>query len=625
MPPWVSGAGPEAPRSITSLRRDQVHIRRLLPAVVAAGIALGVAACGSDSGSSNNSSTTSKSAGTPFSGAAPGEGKKGGHLTALAAGDVDYVDPGQTYYSFGYMIHYAVNRTLYSYGPGDIEKPRPDIAEGPPEVSADQKTVTVKLRKGIKFSPPVNREITSKDIKYAFERAFSTHVPSPYATVYFTDIVGAPSKPTNDIPDISGIETPDDSTIVFKLKSPSAALISQALAMPISTPVPEEYAKKFDAKSPSTYDNYVAFTGPYMYKNDSSGKLVGRQPGKSIQLVRNPNWDPKTDYRPAYLDSITIEEGNDDSVSSARRILKGQSLVQGDGTTPAPVIKQAVSQNKDQIAFIPGGGYRFISMNSTIKPFDNLNVRKAVVAASDRKALQLTRGGDSAGELATHYLPFDFPGFEEAGGAKGPSLDFMANPSGDMALAKKYMLAAKKEDASLPIDANGMWTDSTPLLMVASNADPGKKTGEVAQAQFEKLGFKIKFRTVPQDTLYTKFCNVPAQKIAICPNVGWFKDFNDPQAVLDAVFNGKNIIPQNNSNWTQLNVPAINDAMAKAAALPAGDERIKAWAKIDDMVTAQAPGIVYLWDKIPTVEASNVRGVVNQYSTSWDLDFTSLK
>ena len=81
----------------------------------------------------------------------------------------------------------------------------------------------------------------------------------------------------------------------------------------------------------------------------------------------------------------------------------------------------------------------------------------------------------------------------------------------------------------------------------------------------------------------------------------------------------------NNSNWTQLNVPAINDAMAKAALLPAGPERNKAWGNIDDMVTAQAPGIPYLWDKIPTVESSDVRGVVNQYSTSWDLDFTSLK
>jgi peptide/nickel transport system substrate-binding protein len=91
------------------------------------------------------------------------------------------------------------------------------------------------------------------------------------------------------------------------------------------------------------------------------------------------------------------------------------------------------------------------------------------------------------------------------------------------------------------------------------------------------------------------------------------------------VFNGKNILPQNNSNWSQLNVPGINDAMAKAAALPAGSERNKAWGEIDKMVTEQAPAIPFIWDKVPTVESSNVRGVVNEYSTSWDLNFTSLK
>jgi peptide/nickel transport system substrate-binding protein len=600
-----------------------VHARRLLAALVAAGSLIFVAACGSDNEGGSTSKSSSQ-AGGQFSGAKPGEGKKGGHITALAAGDVDYVDPGQVYYAFGYMVHYAVNRGLYSYGPGDTLKPRPDIADGDPEISSDQKTITVHLKHGIKYSPPVNREVTSKDIKYAFERAFSKHVPSPYASAYFKDIEGAPTKP-GEIQDIPGIQTPDDYTIVFKLSKPSAALVSQALAMPISTPVPEEYAKKFDEKTPSTYDQYVAFTGPYMYKNDADGKLVGRQPGKVIQLVRNPNWDAKTDYRPAYLDSITIEEGNDDAVTSSRRILAGQSLIQGDGTTPAPSIKQALSRNKDQIAFVPGGGYRFVSMNSTIKPFDNINVRKAVIAGSDRLALQLTRGGNAAGELATHFLPFDFPGFQEAGGEKGTGVDFLANPRGDMALAKKYMLAAKQEDPSLPIDANGKWTGGDQLLMVASNADPGKKTGEVAQAQFEKLGFKIKFRTVPQDTLYTKFCNVPAQKIAICPNVGFFKDFNDPQGLLDPVFNGNNILQANNTNWTQLDDPKLNDAMAKAATLPIGSERSKAWGDIDRMAVADAPGIPYLWDKIPQVEAANVRGVINQYSTSWDLNFTSLK
>jgi peptide/nickel transport system substrate-binding protein len=161
--------------------------------------------------------------------------------------------------------------------------------------------------------------------------------------------------------------------------------------------------------------------------------------------------------------------------------------------------------------------------------------------------------------------------------------------------------------------------------MVAANADPGKKTAEVALQQFQKLGFKINFRTAPQDTLYTKFCNVPKAQVVICPNVGFQKDFFDPQSLLDPVFNGKNILPANNANWSQLNVPAINEAMTKAGSLPAGGERDKAWGEIDKMVTEQAPAIPFIWDKVPTVESPNVRGVVNEYSTSWDLNFTSLK
>ena len=92
--------------------------------------------------------------------------------------------------------------------------------------------------------------------------------------------------------------------------------------MPITVPVPKEYAEKYDAKSPSEYDQYVAFTGPYMVKNDpKTGKVTGRDPGKRIEMVRNPNWDKDTDFRPAYLDSITIEEGNDDLTVASRRTL----------------------------------------------------------------------------------------------------------------------------------------------------------------------------------------------------------------------------------------------------------------------------------------------------------------
>jgi peptide/nickel transport system substrate-binding protein len=598
-------------------------VRWTLFASVMTALALFVAACGgSDNGGGGGGGQTATTQGKVQA------GKKGGQLTFLAAGDTDYMDTGQTYYTFGYQIAYATNRTLYSFTPDDSVKPVPDLAEGEPELSSDNKTITVHIKKGIKYAPPVNREVKTADIKYAIERAFSKQVPSGYAGTYFSSIVGTPDKPNSGDPtDISGIETPDDSTIVFKLKTASAPLVSQALVMPITIPVPKEYAEKFDKATPSKYNQYVAFTGPYMIKNDSTGKLTGWSPGKQIQFVRNPNWDAKTDYRPAYLDSITIEEGNDDLTTAARRALNGQSTACCDsGAPPAPVLKQALARNKDQIAFVPSGGTRYIAFTTNIKPFDNVNIRKAIIAGSDRNALRLTRGGAVLGDIANGWLPPDFPGFKEAGGLKqNTDLDYLAHPEGDPAVAKKYMLAAKQQDASLPIDANGKWTGSDKILMVATNADPGKKTAEVFQSQFTGLGFKTNFKVVPQDTLYTKFYDEPSAKIAVMTNVGWFKDFVDPQSMLDATFNGNNILKHNNVNWPQLDVPGINNAMKAASTIPVGAERNQAWAKVNHQIAEQAPAIPYIWDKSAQVGSKNVQLAMNGYYTGLDMSFTSLK
>jgi peptide/nickel transport system substrate-binding protein len=600
-------------------------VRWTLFATAMVALALFVAACGGDDNNDNGGGggAAKKSGGTEIK-----EGKAGGTLTYLAASDVDYVDPGQDYYTFGYMVQYAVNRTLYSFKPDDSVKPVADLAEGEPEISSDNKTVTVHIKKGVKYAPPVNREVKTADIKYAIERAFSKQVPSGYAGAYFNSIVGTPEKPNSgDIKPISGIETPDDTTLILKLKTASAPLISQALVMPITVPVPEEYAKKYDATTPSKYDQYVAFTGPYMIKNDSSGKLTGRVPGKSITIVRNPNWDKATDYRPAYLDGINIEEGNDDLATASRRALNGSHSVCCDaGSPPAPVLKQVVQKTPDQVLFVPSGGTRYIAFDTKVKPFDNINVRKAVIAASNRDALRLTRGGKILGDIATGWIPPGIPGFDEAGGLKqNTDLDFLANPQGSPEVSKKYMLAAKKEDPSLPIDANGKWTGGDKILTIATNADPGKKTAEVFQGQAEALGFKLNFRIVPQDTLYTKFCGVRKENVPICPNVGWFKDFADPQSMLDPTFNGDNILEQGNVNWPQLNVPEINQAMKDAAVVPVGTERNKAWAKIGHMIAEQAPAIPWIWDKTALVNSKDVVAVANGYYTTHDLSYTSVK
>jgi len=581
-------------------------MRRLLIAALAATSLLVVAGCGDDDKDSGGGS-----GGTAAE--APKGGKQGGRVTMLLSSDVDYLDPGHTYYTIGYTIAYPTHRPLYSFKPGSSD-PVPDLAESDPEISADAKTITVKLRKGVKFSPPVNREVTSKDVKYAFERFFTENVGAQYGT-YFTDIVGAPSKPGSYKP-IAGIETPDDSTIVFKLKKASAVGVAAALVMPITAPVPKEYAQKYDRKNPSTYNTHVVATGPYMVKNDSTGKLTGYKPGRSIQLVRNPNWDKKTDYKPAYLDSILVRTNASDTAVSARQTLNGSKLLTGENP-PAAVLKQAVTKFKNQSVTLPGGGFRWFPLNTKLKPFDNINVRRAILAGFDRNAARLARGGRYVGDIPTHFLPPGIPGHEEAGGLEGPGFDFLKNPSGDMKLAAEYM---KKAGYS-----SGKYEGNETFTMVTANVDPGKAQAEVAQAQFQKLGFKVKLQTVPQDAVYTEYCQQPKKKLFSCGSAGWFKDFNDPQSMLEPTFKGSAINEDGgNNNLPQLDDPKIDEAMDKASVLK-GDERLKAWGEIDRMITEQAPAVPFLWDKTTVLASKDVQGAGNAYYDSWDLTFTSLK
>ncbi|WCB97007.1 Oligopeptide-binding protein OppA [Baekduia alba] len=592
------------------------HLRFLVAGMLVV-LAFVVAACGGDDNSS--SSTSKSSAGTESNAkTADAPAKKGGKITMLAASDVDFVDPGHTYYTFGEMVTLATNRPLYSFKPDDANKPVPDLAADEAQVSSDKKTVTIKIRPGVKYAPPVNRDVTSADVKYAIERFFSVNVGGQYPG-YFSVIDGAPSKPTTGVKPISGIETPDDQTIVFHLKDPTAVSFVAALVMPITVPVPKEYASKFDAKNPSTYNTHVAFTGPYMIENNSSGSLTGYKPGKSISMVRNPNWDAKTDYRPANADSFFIRTNASDANVSARQVIDGSSMLL-DTNPPANILKDLVTQVKDQYLSVPSGGYRYFPLNTEVKPFDNINVRKAVMAGFSRNAARLARGGKYVGDIATHWLPPDFPGFDQSGGFKGfPDIDYFndKNEDGDMAVAAKYFKAAGY--------ASGKYEGNDEILIVGANADPGKAQAEVASAQLQKMGFKTRLRLVPQDAVYTDWCQVPSKKVGMCGGAGWFKDFADPQSMLEPVFKGSLINRQSgNINYSMLNDPKVDDAMNKAALLE-GDARLQAWANVDKMIVQDAAGIPFIWDKTTLVRSKNVNGVANPYIALWDLSFTSIK
>ena len=162
------------------------------------------------------------------------------------------------------------------------------------------------------------------------------------------------------------------------------------------------------------------------------------------------------------------------------------------------------------------------------------------------------------------------------------------------------------------------------VTLTCDNADPGKAVCAVAADQLRGLGFKPKIQSVPHEKMLL-ICGIPSKQPEVCPNVGWFKDFYDPQTMLQNTFQGSSIVPENNSNWPQLDDPKINAAREEAAQEKDVAARAKAWGEIDKQIVATAPGVPFVWDRQPDAESKDVAGVVSEFLSVWDLSFTALK
>ncbi|MBV9536670.1 MAG: hypothetical protein JO321_14800 [Solirubrobacterales bacterium] len=535
----------------------------------------------------------------------------GGTLHVITAEAWEHLDPGASYFQIDYLVEYATQSPLYMFTPTSPTKPVPLLASGQPTVSPDGKTVTVHIKSGWKFSPPVNRTVTSKDVAFAFERMYNANVVNGYAAGYFP-IVGAKTAP-GDRP-IPGISTPNNTTIVFHLTKPFAGTMVKALTLPGTSAVPANYAPlaKADKSSPSTWDSNPpsqVFTGPYMIKSYSAGR--------SMTLVRNPNWSRSLDgVRPAYADTIVWSAGNDPTVA-ARQTLASSNLLMAD-TPPSPVLQTAYQSHKKQLSVAPLGIY-YAALNTQVPPFNNINLRKAVIAMQNRNAYLLDRGGKLVGHVATGFIYPEVPGFAQAGGNAGGGQDFVSHPGGDKTVACKYMKLAGYPNCKY----TGKYGQYGSVLIVGSNASPGPQEMQTVQSGLNALGFKTTIKAVPQQTMYSKFCGYVKAHITVCPTAGWIEDFPDPYAALFIPFSGQAIVPINNSNWPLLNDPKVNAALNTDAGITNQAARLKAFAQVNKMIVNDAPAIPEVWSDNALLEGTKVKGVLDPWNDDWNLAFSA--
>jgi peptide/nickel transport system substrate-binding protein len=610
--------------------------RTAIVGAIVAVLTLGVAACGGSSSSSSNSSggSSTSSSATPKIALKPGENpvgqtlygkKKGGTLTVYSSEDFEHLDPGESYFELDYAVMYSTQRPLFSYPPNSQDTLVPDLATVMPTtanggITNGGKTVTVHIQPNVKFSPPVNRVVTSKDVAFAIERGANPNVANPYME-YYASVIGASTAKGGPW---AGISTPNSTTIVFHMNKPQAQVLIGALSLPLSAPVPEEFAGPMDKHAPTTYGATAEVaTGPYMLEaNAKTGVFagLGYQTGKSATLVRNPNWDASTyssAYKPpAYLDRINVDIGGDPSVIGPQ-VLKGSDAVQLD--TPAnSVVKLAYDSYPAQITFTPGSGDHYVALDNAHGIFANVNIRRAVWAAEDRAAIIKERGGPLVGQPATHFIYPGNQGFEQSGGYAGPDVPWNKDVNGDLKVAEQYMKAA-----GYP---SGKYTGTDVAQIVGANNGNDPAIIQILNSAMTSLGIKTHVSEVDQSVMYSKYCGVPKQNIDACPTVGWIRDFANPLTTLYEPFYGPAIVPTNNSNWGQVNSPQINAAMVAASNTVDPTAAAQAWANVDKMLVNQAVAIPEDFDNQANIESGDVAGVNDLWDTgSWDFMFTSLK
>jgi peptide/nickel transport system substrate-binding protein len=563
--------------------------RRVATAVgLSAILALGLAAC--NKSTTNNNTNTNNN--TPAFNAANGQvfnpsDKKGGTLHFGIAGDWDSVDPGDTYYglSWNFLRLYGRALTMFKPAPGKASQELVgDLAEGLGVPSDGAKTWTYHLRAGLKYED--GSPITSQDVKYAVLRTVDKDVLVNGPTYFgdFLDLKGYTGPYKMPGVDTQAITTPDDRTIVFHLNQPYSGFDYFAM-LPATVPVPK--AKDTGVK----YKEHVIASGPYMFKS--------YEQGKSIVLVRNPNWDPATDpNRKALPDEYDVTLGmNADDVDKQLEAGTLDLDLAGTGVQPAALSTVLGDPSLKAQADNPSAARLwFTNINPKVAPFDNADCRKAVLYATDRVSYQSAFGGPFAGgDIATGLMPPQIPGFQ-----KFDLYPAGADNHGDLDKAKAALTACGKP--------NGF--DAT--IAYRTERPKEKAVAEALQVALKRVNINLTIKGLPQKGYFADFAGKPSYRdgnnLGLIEN-GWGADWNDGFGFLSQIVDSRTIRASGGSANFSVYDPAVDAMIDQAMAQTDTAARNAIWGQVDQAVMKDAVILPGVWAKALTLRSKHASNV----------------
>jgi peptide/nickel transport system substrate-binding protein len=534
----------------------------LVVAAVATSSGLGVAACGT------------------------GGGGKTGASIRIGSGLPDSYDPvlWQTNEANQALQLVYTGLVTYTHAEGtEGTKLIPGLARAMPSISADRTTYRFTLRKGLKYSD--GTAVRAGDFEHTIKRL--TFLGGPFSS-FMSHIQGIAryqkSKQTDA--DISGI-TSDDATgeITVKLTQPDGKFLF-AIALISAAPTPA-------AKSPFKPSTTIPGIGPYTMRIDD--------PTRRFVLTKTPGFDipgiPKGN-----LDKITVVK--ETAAKMTQDVIDGRLdfMAEDPAGDDLPRVK-AKYADRFRMDPIPPNTYWFF-MNQTTKPFDKLEVRRAVNYALDSRVLRRIFGGRL--QPTCNFLP---PAYAGTGYEKIDPCPY-GDPNGPPDIAKARQLVRQSGYKGMTVTAWGNTRDPQPAII------------RYYRDVLEQIGFKAKTRILDH-RVYLGTIGLRKTK-AQTGFMDWFQDFPHPADFFEPNLSKKALQSSPTFNFQFKSNPVVEAGLAKLTPEPDPAAVAAEWAKLDRAVIEDATVAVY-GNGLTTsffsarMDTQNCSGVHPVYKNDWSL------
>jgi peptide/nickel transport system substrate-binding protein len=507
-----------------------------------------------------------------------GSGGGGGTLTIGTSDKITTIDPAGSYDNGSFAVMNQVYPFLMNtpLGSPDVE---PDIAESAEFTSPTEYTVT--LKSGLTFAN--GNELTSSDVKFTFDRMVAINDENGPASLLYN---------------LASVAAPDDTTVVFTLKSPDDQVFPQILSSPAG-PIVDEDVFSPDALTPDQdIVDGNAFAGPYTITGYKLNDLVSYQANPDYQGLLGA---PKTDevnvkyYSDASNLKLDVQEGN---IDVAFRSLSATDIDDLRGNDEVKVVDG------------PGGEIRYITFNFNTQPYGAttpeadpakaLAVRQAVADLIDRQEIadQVYKGTYTP---LYSYVP------DGLTGATTPLQELYGDGSGGPD-ADKAAAALQAAGVQTPVELNLQY----------SNDHYGPSSADeyaLIKDQLESSGL---FTVNLQTTEWVQYSKDRTSDVYPAYQLGWFPDYSDADNYLTPFFLLENFLSNHYENQQ------VNDLILQQASTPDPAARQALIEQIQDLVAADLSTVPYLQGAQVAVTGTDVSGTEDTLDASFKFRYGAL-